>query len=98
RLQPVLGRAFTRDEDQTTSAPVILISYAVWQRRFNADPNVIGQQLKRGGAGAGATIIGVLPAGFRFPAQVNRTDYLRPLAPALGESRWRVIRQLLTES
>jgi predicted permease len=86
RLQPSLGRAFTRAEDQTTSAPVILLSYAVWQSRFNSDPNIIGQQLKRGGAGGpGAIIIGILPAGFRFPAQVNRTDYLRPLAPTLGE-------------
>ncbi|HKS30576.1 MAG TPA: ABC transporter permease [Pyrinomonadaceae bacterium] len=85
RVQPVLGRAFTRAEDEPKSEPVILISYGVWQRRFNSDPNVIGQQLPRGGAGPGATIIGVLPEGFKFPVQASRTDFLRPLAPALGE-------------
>jgi predicted permease len=85
RVQPVLGRAFTRDEDQPKSEPVILISYSVWQRRFNSDPNVVGQQLQRGGAGGGPTIIGVLPEGFRFPIKAGRTDFLRPLAPALGE-------------
>ncbi|MBD0372907.1 MAG: ABC transporter permease [Pyrinomonadaceae bacterium] len=85
RVQPVLGRAFTRAEDQPKSEPVILISYSVWQRRFNSDPNIIGQQLQRGGAGAGPTIIGVLPEGFSFPVQAGRTDFLRPIAPALGE-------------
>jgi len=85
RIRPALGRTFTRAEDQPTSEPVILISHGVWQRRFNSDPNIIGRQLKRGGAGVGATIVGVLPEGIRFPVQVSRTDYLRPLAPALGE-------------
>ena len=85
RIQPALGRAFTRAEDQPTSEPVILISYGVWRRRFNSDPNIIGQQLKGGGAGVGATIVGVLPEGFRFPVQASRTDFVRPLAPALGE-------------
>jgi predicted permease len=85
QVQPVLGRAFTREEDQPKSEPVILISYNVWQRRFNSDPNIIGQQFQRGGAGPGPTIIGVLPQDFKFPVQANRTDYLRPLAPMLGE-------------
>jgi putative ABC transport system permease protein len=89
RIQPVLGRAFTREDEQPAAAPVILISYSVWQRQFNADPNTIGRQLKRGPAGPGPTIIGVLPEGFRFPAQSSRTDYLRPLAPTLGESAQR---------
>ena len=86
RIRPALGRAFTREEEQQNAPPVILISYSLWQRRFNADSNIIGQQLKRSGAGgAGATIIGVLPEGFRFPVQARQTDFLRPLAPALGE-------------
>src|SRR5215204_4322809 len=85
RISLAAGRALTREEERPGSAPVILISHGVWRRRFNADPNVLGQPLNRGGTTPIPTIIGVLPEGFRFPAQANRTDYLRPLAPAMGE-------------
>lgn len=85
RIRPAAGRAFTRDEERPGAAPVILISYGVWRRRFNADPNVVGQPLSRDGSAPGPVVVGVLPEGFRFPAQANRTDFLRPLAPAMGE-------------
>ncbi len=85
RVRPVAGRGFTREEERPGAAPVILISYGIWRRHFNADPNVIGQQLNRGGASPGPIVVGVLPEGFRFPVQSGRTDFLRPLAPALGE-------------
>ncbi|HEX8160427.1 MAG TPA: ABC transporter permease [Pyrinomonadaceae bacterium] len=84
RVRTALGRAFTREEDKPGAAPVILISHDVWRNRFNADPGVIGQPLNRGAAGS-AIVVGVLPEGFVFPAQSIRTDYLRPLAPSLGE-------------
>jgi putative ABC transport system permease protein len=84
RVQPVLGRGFTRAEDEATAAPVILIGYSLWQRRFNSDPHIIGQQIRLGST-TSATIVGVLPEGFRFPATARRTEFLRPLAQALGE-------------
>ncbi|MGH8772461.1 MAG: ADOP family duplicated permease, partial [Burkholderiales bacterium] len=83
RVQPALGTFFTRAQDQVGAAPVILISYNLWQRRFNADPNIIGQQIKVGSAGA--TVVGVLAPDFRFPVQTSRTDFLRPLAQVMGE-------------
>jgi putative ABC transport system permease protein len=85
RVRPAAGRAFARQEEQPGAAPVILISQGVWHRHFNADPNVVGQPLNRGGTTISPVVIGVLPEGFLFPAQASRTDFLRPLAPAMGE-------------
>ena len=83
RVQPELGSAFTSVEDQAGAAPVVIIGHDLWQRRFNSDPKIIGQQIRFGTTSA--TVIGVMPAGFLFPPRVNRTDYLRPLAQELGE-------------
>lgn len=82
RVQPELGSVFTREQDQVGAASVIVISHNLWQRRFNSDPNIIGQQIRIGSTSA--TVIGVMPADFLFPPQANRTDYLRPLAQTLG--------------
>ena len=83
RVQPLLGRGFTREDDRADSAPVILISYNLWQRRFNADPNIVGRQIRL--SSRSAIVLGVLPQGFKFPADEGRTDYLQPLAPNIGE-------------
>jgi len=42
-VNPLIGRAFTTDEDRPGAAGVAVISHSLWQRRFNADPNLIGQ-------------------------------------------------------
>ena len=60
-----------------------MLGYGLWQRRFNADPNIIGRQIRIGSTSA--TVLGVLPEGFRFPAQATKTEFLRPLAPTLGD-------------
>src|SRR5688572_8033881 len=62
-VKPVLGRNFDPDE-QSWEARVILISHEFWQRRFAADPNVIGKTLALDGSDY--TIIGVMPPGMRF--------------------------------
>jgi putative ABC transport system permease protein len=84
KVNPLLGRNFTREEDRADAAPVILIGYDLWQRRFGADPNIIGQQIRL--SNNSATVLGVLPKGFRFPLYTSRTEYLQPLAPNIGES------------
>ena len=83
RVRPELGSVFTRDHDQMGAAPVIVIGHDLWQRLFNSDPHIIGQQITVGSTSA--MVIGVMPADFRFPPQASRTDYLRPLAPTRGE-------------
>jgi putative ABC transport system permease protein len=83
KVAPALGRPFTRADDQQNAPAVIVLGYGLWQRRFNSDPNIIGKQIRIGSASA--TVLGILPEGFRFPAQATKTEFLRPLAPALGD-------------
>jgi putative ABC transport system permease protein len=83
RAVPILGRPFTHADDQPNAPGVIVLGYGLWQRRFNSDPNIVGKQIRIGSTSA--TVTGVLPEGFRFPAWASKTEFLRPLAPALGE-------------
>jgi len=83
KVTPVLGRPFTRVEDQPNAPPVIVLGYSLWQRRFNADSQIIGRQIKLGNTSV--TVVGVMPEGFRFPAQATKTEFLRPLAPTIAE-------------
>ena len=85
RIQPALGRAFTREEDRAGADPVVLISHGLWQRRFNSDPRVVGRQIRLGAGGVSTTVLGVLPEGFSFPPQSGRTDFVRPVAAVIGE-------------
>jgi predicted permease len=58
-----IGRAFAPEEDQTPGThPVVILSYGCWQRRFGADPKMIGQTISLNGYPF--TIIGVTPAEF----------------------------------
>jgi putative ABC transport system permease protein len=63
-VQPMLGRVFQTDEESLGSARVALISQSLWEHRFAADPNIIGQKLTANSEPL--TIIGVMPAQFRF--------------------------------
>src|SRR5277367_4392186 len=64
-IDPILGRTFTQQEDDT-SAPVTVISYALWQERFQGDPQVLGKTIELDRRPY--TIIGVMPPGFQTPA------------------------------
>ncbi|HKR14838.1 MAG TPA: ABC transporter permease [Pyrinomonadaceae bacterium] len=79
RVKPVLGRVFTREEDQPGASSVILISYGLWQRRFGGDPNIIGREVDLGGK---TTVIGILPAGFQYPIDEESQDFWEPLFAA----------------
>jgi putative ABC transport system permease protein len=61
---PHLGRAFTADEERPGTHSVIL-GYGLWRRRFNSDPNVIGQTVNI--KERSYAIVGVMPSGFSFP-------------------------------
>jgi putative ABC transport system permease protein len=65
-VRPVLGRFFETMDFQENAAPVVVISYESWQRRFGGDRAVVGTRLQiNGGA---ATIVGVIPRGAAYPA------------------------------
>jgi predicted permease len=70
--KPFLGRLFRADEDRLGAPPVAILSEALWRQEFESDPNILGKNLTL--SGHDYTIIGVLPASFRFLR--GRTLYL----------------------
>src|SRR5262245_21898811 len=64
-VAPALGRDFTPEEQRFGGRNAVLISDGFWRKRFNADPQAIGKQLRFGTASY--AIVGVMPASFRFP-------------------------------
>ena len=63
-VRPVIGRTFTRKDDSPGTPETIILTYGYWQRRFGADPSVLGRRILIGGRAN--EIIGVLPRGFNF--------------------------------
>jgi len=61
---PVLGRAFTDEEMAENAGSVVILTDTFWRQRFSGDPHVIGRTMRLDGSPA--TVIGVLPADFRF--------------------------------
>ncbi len=71
-IDPMLGRTFTQREDDS-SAPVTVISYALWKERFHSDPNVLGTILDLDRRPY--TVIGVMPRNFEFPLDAGRLSH-----------------------
>ena len=82
RQSPLLGRGFTNGDDQIGAEPVAVISYTFWKNRYGANPDVVGTPIRVDGQPA--TIVGVMPAGMRFP---DNTEVWLPAIPAAGEPR-----------
>jgi predicted permease len=59
--KPIMGREFSREEELKNRNQVAILSYALWQQNFNADPNVVGTTVML--SGKPFTIVGVLPQG-----------------------------------
>jgi putative ABC transport system permease protein len=64
---PILGRDFMAADNQPGAPKVALLGYAIWQRDFGGSPEIVGKAVRINGAPA--TIIGVMPAGFRVSDQ-----------------------------
>jgi hypothetical protein len=68
RVTPQLGRTFAEGEDLPGRPRVAVISHALWQRQYGGHPAAVGRSLMVDGAAH--TIVGVMPADFRFPQAV----------------------------
>jgi putative ABC transport system permease protein len=68
-VRPALGRDFLPTDERAGHIPVAVISHAVWQENFGGDPSAIGGSLAIDGRQF--TIIGVMPAGFRYPGDTE---------------------------
>ena len=66
-MRPLFGRAFTPDEEKTGSK-VVLLSHGLWTSQFGSDKSIVGKAVHL--SGDLYTVVGVMPASFRFP--VNR--------------------------
>jgi putative ABC transport system permease protein len=64
-IQPTLGRAFFPEDERPGAPAVVLLSGELWHQRFGGDPGVLGRTVRI--SGALATVVGVMPPGFRFP-------------------------------
>jgi putative ABC transport system permease protein len=60
-----IGRAFQHADYEQGAPRVVVLSYGVWQRRFGADPSVVGRHVTI--SRTQATIVGVMPPGFMYP-------------------------------
>jgi putative ABC transport system permease protein len=68
-LAPVLGRAFGPADDGTAAAPVMMLTYAYWQKRFGGDSSIVGKSVRVGGKSV--TVVGVLQPAPYFPARID---------------------------
>jgi putative ABC transport system permease protein len=83
RVNAEIGRVFTNDEDKPGATPVVVLSYALWQRRFGGQTSVLNQQLTFNARSY--TVIGVMPAGFQIP---TRVEMWVPVGQLAGDPNW----------
>jgi predicted permease len=82
-VQPLVGRTFTAADD-TMGQRVVVISHALWQRRYSGDPGIVGRTISMTGQGSGGAasdvkqeVIGVAPSSFIFLSR--DVDYWVPM-------------------
>jgi predicted permease len=77
-VKPVLGRTFLPEEDHTPNAhPVVILSHSLWQRRFAADPAIVGRTVHLNGLPF--TVVGVMPQSFLGSRFYVRLSFWVPL-------------------
>jgi putative ABC transport system permease protein len=75
-VDPSLGRTFRADEDRAGGAPVVLLSYGLWQRHFGGAQDVLGKSITLDSQPY--TIVGVFPSGFEV---LQPADVFLPFTP-----------------
>jgi putative ABC transport system permease protein len=64
-VEPALGRVFTEEEDEIGREDVVLLSHALWKRRFGGDPGMIGRTIRL--SGKPHVVVGVMRPDFQYP-------------------------------
>jgi len=75
RATPAAGRAFLPEEERRGNHYVVVLSHALWQRRFGGDPSVVGRQIEL--TGEKVLVIGIMPREFQMP-RFTGYDYEEP--------------------
>jgi len=72
---PQYGRLFIPQDEQAGHEPVVVMSHALWQRRFGSDPSLVGKSITLDGRNY--NVVGIAPPGFQYP---DKTElWLPPL-------------------
>jgi putative ABC transport system permease protein len=84
-VNAILGRTFLADEDRAGGAPVVLLGYGLWQRRFGGSREILGKSITLDSQPY--TVIGVLPSGFEFLQPADVYLPFHPWAKTLPDDR-----------
>jgi len=63
-VPPLLGRTFRPEEEEPGTNPVVVLSYGLWMRNYGGDRSIVGKPIQIDGVPY--TVVGVMPASFRF--------------------------------
>jgi predicted permease len=88
-VSPQIGRQFSAEECKWNGPKVVMLSDALWRRRFAGDPRIVGRTLAFDGGPA--TVVGVLPARFDFAtifAPGGKVDLYQPFPLSPETNRW----------
>jgi predicted permease len=83
---PQIGRTFVPAEDQLGRDHEVVLTNQFWQRAFNSDPGIVGKSIVLDTVPY--TVVGVMPANFRFPELPQLSDYTPDLLKPFGFQTW----------
>jgi putative ABC transport system permease protein len=76
-VPPLLGRGFTQAEAKDEGERVVVLTYPLWKSALGGNPRILGQQVML--SGRSHTVVGVMPADWKFPIEDEHIDYVVPL-------------------
>jgi predicted permease len=100
-IHPQLGRTFAPEEDQAGHDHEVVLTHQLWEQTFHSDSSIVGKALDLNGGSF--TVVGVLPATFRFPRLfIHVPQIFKPLGlssevdlkAGIGTFNWTVISRL----
>jgi putative ABC transport system permease protein len=83
-VSPAMGRGFLPEEEKWGSNRVALLSYELWQRRYNSDPGIVGRAITIGGVPY--TVVGVMPKGMPFFDNQPKPELWTPISFPAGDN------------
>jgi putative ABC transport system permease protein len=83
RVNALHGRLFTNDEDKPGAAPVVILSYGLWQRRFGGQTSILNQAITLNGKSY--TVIGIMPKSYAYP---TRAEMYVPVGQLSDQPGW----------
>ena len=82
-VRPLLGRTFLREEEIRGNDHVVVLSYGLWKRRYEADPALVGKTIKLDGEDF--TVVGVMPREFEWEFWSRSRQLWVPVGYTVGD-------------